>query len=136
MTNWIIPCNPKNYDVIGAFQKLKQIDWKQSMKNIDTGDIVYIYVSRPYQKIMFQCVVVKTNLPRVEIDDDIFVEDGTPFVGYGNHMRLQLIKKLDGPVLGLDMLKRNGLKGNVQGPMRVSGELLRYIENEIDKDDQ
>ena len=106
------------------------------MKNIDTGDIVYIYVSRPYQKIMFQCVVVKTNLPRVEIDDDIFVEDGTPFVGYGNHMRLQLIKKLDGPVLGLDMLKRNGLKGNVQGPMRVSGELLRYIENEIDKDDQ
>ncbi len=42
MENWIIPCNPIFYDVIGAFTKLKRIDWKQSMKNINVGDNVYI----------------------------------------------------------------------------------------------
>ena len=26
----IIPCNVKDYDVIGAFNKLSEIDWKQS----------------------------------------------------------------------------------------------------------
>lgn len=32
MGNWIIPCNAKYYDVVGAFDKLKQIDWRQSTK--------------------------------------------------------------------------------------------------------
>ena len=30
MKYWIIPCNVKDYDVIGAFNKLSEIDWKQS----------------------------------------------------------------------------------------------------------
>lgn len=42
MTEWIIPCNIKYYDVTGAFKKLKKLDWKQSNKNIETEDIVYI----------------------------------------------------------------------------------------------
>ena len=96
MNSWIIPCNPKNYDVIRAFQNLKEIDWKQSIKNIDAGDKVYIYVSSPYKQILYQCVVVKTNLPSQEIDDMAFVKDGTPFLNYGPHMRLQMNKKLNG----------------------------------------
>lgn len=37
---WIIPCNIKSYDVIGAFQLLKSIDWKQSrnLKSAEVGD--------------------------------------------------------------------------------------------------
>lgn len=132
MTSWIIPCNPKNYDVIGVFQSLDQIDWKQSAKSIETGDIVYIYVSRPYQKVMFQCDVVKTNLNGCEIDDHVFVKDGTPFLNYGPHMRLRLVKKLVGCNISIDALKESGLKGNIQGPRRVDGELLKYIEKTID----
>ena len=131
MANWIIPCNPNSYDVIGAFQKLRQIDWKQSAKSIEPGDIVYIYISRPYQKIMFQCEVVKTDMDCYEIDDHIFVKDGTPFLNYGLHMRLQLIRKLDGHGLDINSLKRQGLRGNIQGPRRVEGVLLGYIEKQI-----
>ena len=133
MNSWIIPCNPKNYDVIRAFQNLKEIDWKQSVKNIDTGDKVYIYVSSPYKQILYQCVVVKTNLPSQEIDDMAFVKDGTPFLNHGPHMRLQMIRKLNGLELNLSDLKKRGLRGNIQGPRTVSGELLDYIESVIDR---
>ena len=133
MNSWIIPCNPKNYDVIRAFQNLKEIDWKQSIKNIDAGDKVYIYVSSPYKQILYQCVVVRTNLPSQEIDDMAFVKDGTPFLNYGPHMRLQMIRKLNGLELNLSDLKKRGLRGNIQGPRTVSGELLDYIESVIDR---
>lgn len=36
---WIIPCNVKYYDIIGAFKELKKIEWKQSV-NIKVNDIV------------------------------------------------------------------------------------------------
>lgn len=133
MNSWIIPCNPKNYDVIKAFQDLKEIDWKQSVKNIDAGDKVYIYVSSPYKQILYQCVVVKTNLLAREIDDMDYVIDGTPFLNYGPHMRLQMIRKLNGLELNLSALKKRGLRGNIQGPRTVSGELLDYIESVIDR---
>ena len=49
MKYWIIPCNVKDYDVIGAFNKLSEIDWKQSnnMKSAAVGDMVLIYLSVP-----------------------------------------------------------------------------------------
>ena len=47
MEQWIIPCNIKYYDVEGAFEKLKCLDWKQSNKSIHVGDEVYIYIGKP-----------------------------------------------------------------------------------------
>lgn len=44
MEQWIIPCNIKYYDVIGAFNELKCLDWKQSCKSINVGDEIYIYI--------------------------------------------------------------------------------------------
>ena len=38
---WIIPANPKYYDIINAFNENNTITWKQS-NNIMNGDIVYI----------------------------------------------------------------------------------------------
>lgn len=32
MHDWVIPCNTKAYDVIGAFKEFKRIDWKQSRR--------------------------------------------------------------------------------------------------------
>ena len=47
MKYWIIPCNVKDYDVIGAFNKLSEIDWKQSNNMKTVGDMVLIYLSVP-----------------------------------------------------------------------------------------
>lgn len=130
MTEWIIPCNLKYYDVKGAFSKFKAIDWKQSAKNICVGDIVYIYVGKPISAIKYKCRVNKTNLSQIEIDDSEFIINGENYENYGNHMELELIREYADTELTRDMLVENGLKGNIQGPRRVD-VLIRESINKV-----
>lgn len=59
---WIIPANPKYYDVIAAFDEADEINWKQG-KGIKTGDTVFLYVAAPVSAILYKCRVTKTDLP-------------------------------------------------------------------------
>lgn len=56
VTEWIISGNPKQYNVVGAFHKLRRVDWTQKA-NMTAGDIVYIYVSGNVKAIQFKCRV-------------------------------------------------------------------------------
>lgn len=125
MTEWIIPCNPGVYDVIGAFNALDMIDWKQST-NIEVDDIVYIYVAKPVGAIRFKCVVRKVNMEDSEIDDINYVIDDPEYADYGRYMQLQLVEKYDTPKLSYYQLQINGLK-TVQGPSMVPKQLSDYI---------
>lgn len=125
MKKWIITCNPKLYDVVGAFEAHKRLNWKQSV-NIQVGDIVYIYVGAPYSAIMYETKVLSVDQPTIKINDEEFVIDGTNFEQYGRYMELELIQKFDQNLLVLSKLKAQGLK-SVQGPSRVNPELDKYI---------
>lgn len=59
---WIIPSNPKYYDVIKAFEEADEIDWKQGA-GIRTGDIIYLYVGAPVSAILYKCRVTQTDIP-------------------------------------------------------------------------
>lgn len=59
---WIVPANPKYYDIEHAFDHGKEIDWKQG-NGIRTGDTVYMYVASPVSAILYQCKVTKTDIP-------------------------------------------------------------------------
>ena len=59
---WIIPSNPKYYDVIKAFKEADEIDWKQG-RGIMTGDIVFLYVGAPVSAILYKCKVTETDIP-------------------------------------------------------------------------
>ncbi|MGF3227256.1 HNH endonuclease [Facklamia sp. P12932] len=126
MGDWLIPCNINKHDLFGAFNKLSRVSWKQS-KNILKDDIVYIYVSKPISGIVFKCIAIKVNLPSATINDEEFVLDGTNYENYGRYMELELVRTYDKPVT-LDILKANGLKGNPQGPRRITGSLLNFLE--------
>ena len=121
MEQWIIPCNIKYYDVVGAFKELKCLDWKQSCKSINVGDEVYIYIGKPVSAIKYKCKENKVNLDCIEIDDSKFVINGEPYESYGNHMELELLEDYEDTKYSLDVLRANGLTGNIQGPRRVNG---------------
>lgn len=127
MERWIIPCNPKYYDVVGAFNKLKTLDWKQSNKNIAVGDIVYIYVSAPTSAIKYQCKVNKVLLETIEIDDTEFMIKGDVYADYPAHMELELLKEYDDEYT-MVKLQENGMLGRLQGPRRIKGELADFID--------
>ena len=59
---WIIPANPKYYDVETAFAQADEIDWKQGA-GIKDGDTVYLYVAVPVSAVRYKCLVTKTNIP-------------------------------------------------------------------------
>lgn len=123
---WIIPCNPKHYDVDGAFNKFNKIEWKQKV-NIESGDIVYIYVGNPFKEIKYKCVAKEVNLTsESRIDDSEFKLDGSNYTNYGRYMELSLLTKYQEQQYPLSKLKEHGLK-SVQGPSRVNEELSNYI---------
>jgi len=59
---WIIPANPKYYDIEKAFENADEIDWKQG-RDIKKGDTIFIYVGSPVSAILYKCVVTKTDIP-------------------------------------------------------------------------
>lgn len=126
MPDWIIPCNPRYYDVFGAFDKFKVLDWHQANPNMEIGDIVYIYVGAPKQAIMFKCKVNKVNLSENNVDDSEFaINRGV----YDNqrYMELELLKKYSQDVLSVAVLQEHGVQGRIMGPRRMQLQLREYV---------
>lgn len=78
MEKWIIPCNPNYYDVLEAFNEFDNINWKQSI-DIQVGDTVYIYVSKPVRAIKIEAMAVKVDLDKPTINDHNYVIDGSRY---------------------------------------------------------
>lgn len=59
---WLIPANPKYYDIEHAFDKKDVIDWKQGA-GVKKGDTVFMYVGAPVSAILYKCKVTETDIP-------------------------------------------------------------------------
>lgn len=135
MGNWIIPANSKRYDFFSAFNNNNFIDWTKKAK-YEEGDIVYLYCTKPQQKIMYKTVIDKIfTSSNSEVDDRKYWIDKNEFDESKNikkdFIRLKLLKYTDDENLFLDNLKDNGLKTAPQGSLRVNEKLLSYIEKYI-----
>ncbi len=59
---WIVPANPKYYDIEHAFDDKDLLDWKQG-NGIRVGDTVFMYVAAPVSAILYECTVKETDIP-------------------------------------------------------------------------
>ena len=59
---WIIPANPKYYDIEQAFENADEINWKQGA-GIKKGDTVFMYVAAPVSAILYKCKVTEADIP-------------------------------------------------------------------------
>lgn len=131
MTNWIIAANPNKYNVISAFEKYDLIDWTQSAK-YQVGDYIYIYVSKPYQKIMFKVEVIKTDIANKDSFNDTEFYLDHSFFNENNERKFVRLKKLAYEVnddLSLNSLLNKGLNRAPLGPIRVIESLQNYLNN-------
>ena len=67
---WIVPANPKYYDIVHAFDEREEIEWKQGA-GIQTGDTVFMYVAAPVSAILYQCTVTETDIPFTYSDKNV-----------------------------------------------------------------
>ena len=135
MRYWIIPANSTKYDYFSAFNDKGFIDWTKKSK-YEEGDTVYLYCTRPQQKIMYKAIIEKIFISsNIEVDDRKYWLNKSEFDKNKNmkkeFIRLKLLKYVDNENLSLENLKDNGLKAAPQGPLRVASELLEYIEKYI-----
>lgn len=126
---WTIPCNIADYDVINAFKELQCIEWKQILNNVNVDDIIYIYVGKPYSKIMYKCKINKVNLDKVSIDDKKYWTKPNEYGTYKRYMEIELLEKYeDNELYSYNNLKKYNFL-NVQGQASASEELVDFIEN-------
>ncbi len=59
---WLVPANPKFYEIEAAFAEADEINWKQGA-GIRKGDTVFMYVAAPVSAILYQCRVTETDIP-------------------------------------------------------------------------
>lgn len=115
---WIIPANPKYYDVIKCFDDTDTIMWKQS-NNINVGDLIYLYVADPYSSILYKCKVLEVNIPYEYKDKNISMS---------KVMKIKLLTKYDKNKFTFERLKEYGIKA-IRGPRTMPKELSKEINN-------
>ena len=118
---WIVPANPKYFDIEKALKESNTIRWKQST-DIKVDDIVYLYVASPYSSIMYKFKVVEVNIPYEYKENRLKIK---------RVMRIDLIKRYEKGKLSFEKLKEFGINA-VRGPRYMPLPLSEYI-NKIEK---
>ena len=115
--DWIIPANPKYYDVVGAFEASDIVTWKQS-SDIHVGDTIYMYVAAPYSSILYKCRAVEVDIPYNFSDENLTLKQA---------MKVELLKKYESGVWSFERIKQFGVYA-VRGPRNMPAELKREME--------
>ncbi len=115
---WIIPSNPKYYDIVHAFDDKDEIDWKQGA-GIKTGDTVYLYVGSPVSAILYKCKVTKTDIPYNYRDRTLIIKA---------LMKIKLLKRYKPEEFTFDVLKEEYGIYAVRGPRGIPNSLSNALK--------
>lgn len=110
---WIIPSNPKYYDIVHAFDDTDEIDWKQG-KGIKTGDTVFMYVGAPVSAILYKCRVTDMDIPYSYQNGDLTIT---------SLMKIKLQKRYKPDKFTFEVLKRDHGIHAVRGPRGIPDSL-------------
>ena len=129
MQKWMIPANPKIYDYAKFFDDYGYVDWKQRLK-FEVGDIVYLYCSKPFQKVMYKTEVLKESMPFSDCTEDRnYWTNSDDYETSKSYMRarLKLLGRADREELSIEYLKDNGLNAAPQKGVKVPDNLAKYM---------
>lgn len=115
---WIVPANPKYYDIEHAFDAADTIDWKQG-KGIKAKDTVFLYVAAPVSAVLYKCKVLETDIPYNYQDNHLTIK---------SLMKLKLLKRYQSHRFTFDQLKNYYGISAVRGPRSVPDRLSQALK--------
>lgn len=133
MATWIFIANPHHFNMAKCLLECGFVEYTQRNK-VCVNDIVYLYSTSPIKRIEYKMIVEKTDITlKDSYDDSRFSFEANPRRNNraNRFFRLRFLKADTTPRLGLDELRKHGLCSSMQGPMKVDGELLDYIESQF-----
>lgn len=115
---WIVPANPKYYDIEHAFDKTNVIDWKQG-RGIKAGDVVFPYATAPVSAILYKCKVTETDISYDYRDGSLTITA---------LMRIALQKKYQPAVFSFERLRDEYGIFAIRGPRGISRSLSEALK--------
>lgn len=115
---WLIPSNPKYYDIVHAFDDTDTIDWKQGA-GIKKNDIVFMYVGAPVSAILYKCKVIETDIPYDYHSKGLTIK---------KIMKIKLQKRYQPERFTFDRLKSDYGIFAVRGPRSVPNSLSAALK--------
>ena len=117
---WVIPANPKVYDIDAEFAETKVVYWTQKGK-IKKGDLVAMYITAPVQAIRYVCRCLEA-----EIDNTLFPDE--PHVK--KLMKVELLAQFSDETFPRERMMALGVRA-VRGPRRMTKELREAVGQEL-----
>ena len=115
--DWIVPANPKYYNLEKAFSEHDIILWKQS-NHISVGDTVYLYITAPVSAICYKCEAVEVDIPYDYDDGNVHMN---------RVMRLKLLESFEPTQITFDRLKEHGIFA-IRGPRKMPDSLINEMK--------
>ena len=115
---WLIPSNPKYYDIIHAFDNADVIDWKQGA-GIKKNDTIFLYVGAPVSAILYRCKVTETDIPYDYHSSELTIT---------KLMKIKLIKRYKPEQFTFERLKSEYGIFAVRGPRGVPNSLSAALK--------
>jgi 5-methylcytosine-specific restriction protein A len=149
MANWLVTVKYDDFDLEKAFNALPVIYWKNSVKTKEKGlqinDIVFMYVTKPISKVIYQFRVIGFASPsEYPLTQKVFWKDRTKQANIKNYAIFEKLKKLDQATLSFEFFVQHGLipDAPIQGrrtdrdkpvddPIRI---FLAHIVNEFNNE--
>lgn len=115
---WVIPSNPKYFDIIHAFDHADEINWKQGA-GIKAGDTVFMYVGAPVSAILYKCKVTETGIPYHGHHEEINIKA---------LMKIRLQKRYSADRFTFEVLKSEHGIYDVRGPRGIPNSLSAELK--------
>ena len=114
---WIVPANPKFYDIVHAFDNTDTIDWKQS-SSVKAGDTIFMYAAAPVSAILYKCRAVEVDIPYEYAGKDLTIH---------TVMKIRLLRRYEPERFTFDRLKEDYGIYAVRGPRGVPNSLSHEL---------
>lgn len=107
MANWLVTVNYNEFDLEKAFDTLPTIFWKNSStlegKGLQVNDMVYVYVTKPISKVMYQFkVIAHADKSEYPVAQKVFWKDKTQLGSIKEYAVFEKLQKVDKATLSFD----------------------------------
>ena len=128
---WIVSCNVKAFDVVEHLSDSDTFVMKRT-RPIANDDLVYLYVGKPYGRLMYLCRVLDSHVSDEELEANSYAKVDKCLARSSGYIKLKMLETLPDNGMTYADLRENGV-GQLQNPSRLGAKTLRYIERKIKK---